>query len=124
MATVNGIFFLCCTSSVAFGTVEDAIILNRDVTCSEFKTLLNEKFCIVKSEIWKFFLRKTNKRGKFFMADRSHSIKQNINEIARIDIVNIIDEYLCRNVKLFQLHGSRSFESLIYNLQTKPRLGC
>ena len=63
-------FFLCCTGSVAFGTFRNAIILNRDVTYAEMKTLLNEKFCIVKSEIWKLFLHKTNKRVKFFIADR------------------------------------------------------
>ena len=38
-------FLLCCSDSVAFCTVSDAIILNRDVTYAECKTLLNEKFC-------------------------------------------------------------------------------
>ena len=37
---------LCCTNSVAFGNVSDAIILNQHVIYAELKDLLSEKFCV------------------------------------------------------------------------------
>ena len=36
---------LCCTNSVAFGNVSDAINLDRHIIYAELKDVLREKFC-------------------------------------------------------------------------------
>ena len=123
---------LCCTESVAFTTLSEAIVADNTITYAALIQKLKDKFCGVeykrnletklRSLSWKKGIN-----GNLFIHELKTCIKDlygitdpnTISALAMNHVVNNLEETIRKEAKIFQLHGSTNLESLIEFLDTR-----